>query len=186
MTASICKHGAVLLFVARKMSGGLGAKWDAHGQDKTCGRVGNSAPSPKEDAWSTAVVQINADGQILSGVSSSIPLLGLGVCREHLQGSNGRSGPSALGDYWNLYESIATGTDPPQFFGYSEDLSWSVMPEQSTQRTDPATQRLPLVPKVYQHLWCLRNFCHLIFFSAHLWSHFHTIIEWFGASPPLL
>lgn len=99
MTASICKHGTVLLFVARKMSGGLGAKWDAHGQDKTCGRVGNSAPSPKEDAWSTAVVQINADGQILSGVSSSIPLLGLGVCREHLQGSNGRSGPSALGDY---------------------------------------------------------------------------------------
>lgn len=52
------------------MSGGLDSKWGAHGQDKTCGRAGNSAPSPKEDVWSAAVMEINADVQILSGVSS--------------------------------------------------------------------------------------------------------------------
>lgn len=43
------------------MSGGLCAKRDAHGQDETRGRGGNSAPSPKEDMWSAAVMEINAD-----------------------------------------------------------------------------------------------------------------------------
>lgn len=77
----------------------------------------------------------------------------------------------------NIFKLAMTGRDlyiseasdicmnqQPQVRSYSEDLSWCVMPEQSTQRTDPAAQGLLQVPKVYQHLWCLWNLGHLIFF----------------------
>lgn len=37
--------------------------------------------------------------QILSGVSSERPLLGLRVCLEHLQGTNSRSGPPSVEDH---------------------------------------------------------------------------------------